>query len=81
MADTREELKLKLSACFNSCCNWAEYGNHKVTTEQRKEFIEEASKLFDSPTIDPDWLTRRLLKTEGKFASQQERSIAILGGS
>lgn len=74
---TSEEVKKALLAA--GAHEYDRYGTKKlsVSDEALKKF---AAALGATAMLTPDELTRRLLKTERKFQSMQDRAVAILSG-
>lgn len=84
MADTEEQTQLKvlLGELFNEACHYQGYGAHNFTETERAAFLDVLVKFVEEhqiPVIDPTWLTRQLLRTEGKFLSTQDSALAIIG--
>lgn len=83
MPEEQDELKKTLGELFDAACNHHAYSPTRTfTSAERDKFLDQVIELTGRSLLaaDPTWLTKRLLKTEGKFESAQERAKAILQG-
>lgn len=82
MTEEQTALRVMLGELFNQGCHYAGFGAHSFTAPERDAFLTNLTQFFEDrqAAINPLWLTRQLLRTEGKFDSAQDRALAIVGG-